>query len=134
MEGEHIVESGATKEAPSARLTGRDALKAHLTLGAGLVLCVAAFWFEIRRAESGNELSWAYVFEWPLLAIFAVYMWWKVLHPGDAPKGKRSHKRQTLAPEFDGMLVAWQEHQRELEESKVAEAQADAARNDRDGI
>ena len=38
--------------------------------------------FELGRAEGGNELSWAYVFEWPLLAIFAVYMWWKLLHPG----------------------------------------------------
>jgi len=31
--------------------------------------------WQLRRAESGNELSWAYTFEWPLFAIFGVYFW-----------------------------------------------------------
>jgi hypothetical protein len=33
--------------------------------------------WQLHRAESGNELSWAYTFEWPLFAIFAVYFWGK---------------------------------------------------------
>lgn len=33
--------------------------------------------WQFHRAESGNELSWAYTFEWPLFAIFAVYFWVK---------------------------------------------------------
>jgi len=78
------VPDGAGPVVPR-RLRGSAALRAHLTLTLGLALCAVAFWFEIGRAESGNELSWAYVLEWPLLAIFAVYMWWKILHP-DAEK------------------------------------------------
>jgi len=35
--------------------------------------------WQLRRALSGNELSWAYTFEWPLFAIFAVYFWVKSL-------------------------------------------------------
>ena len=31
--------------------------------------------WQLHRAESGNELSWAYTFEWPLFAIFGVYFW-----------------------------------------------------------
>jgi DNA-binding transcriptional regulator of glucitol operon len=31
--------------------------------------------WQLRRAESGNELSWAYTFEWPLFAAFAIYFW-----------------------------------------------------------
>ena len=31
--------------------------------------------WQLRRAESGNELSWAYTFEWPLFAGFALYFW-----------------------------------------------------------
>jgi hypothetical protein len=31
--------------------------------------------WQLRRALSGNELSWAYTFEWPLFAGFAVYFW-----------------------------------------------------------
>ena len=35
--------------------------------------------WQLHRAESGNELSWAYTFEWPLFAIFGVYFWVKTL-------------------------------------------------------
>jgi DNA-binding transcriptional regulator of glucitol operon len=35
--------------------------------------------WQLHRAESGNELSWAYTFEWPLFAIFGVYFWLKTL-------------------------------------------------------
>jgi DNA-binding transcriptional regulator of glucitol operon len=35
--------------------------------------------WQLHRAESGNELSWAYTFEWPLFAIFGVYFWLKSL-------------------------------------------------------
>ena len=28
----------------------------------------------------GNSLSWAYVFEWPIFAGYAVYMWWRFVH------------------------------------------------------
>jgi len=31
--------------------------------------------WQLHRAEGGNELSWAYTFEWPLFAIFGVYFW-----------------------------------------------------------
>jgi hypothetical protein len=82
----------------------------------GLALCALAFWFELGRAERGNGLSWAYVFEWPLLGVFAVYMWWNVLDPERQVKvrEKKLQKHAPLAPEFDGMLSAWQDHQREL--------------------
>jgi hypothetical protein len=31
------------------------------------------------RAESGNSLSWAYTFEWPIFAVFAVVFWAKTI-------------------------------------------------------
>jgi hypothetical protein len=31
--------------------------------------------WQLHRALSGNELSWAYTFEWPLLAIGGGYFW-----------------------------------------------------------
>jgi len=43
------------------------------------LICVPAFIFEMKRALGGNTLSWAYVFEWPLLGLYAVYMWHKLL-------------------------------------------------------
>ena len=108
--------AGAVTPPPSTRVHGREAAKAHVTLTIGLTLCVVAFWFELRRALGGNALSWAYVFEWPLLAAFAVYMWWKVLHPATTPTTASATraKKEALAPEFEGMLEAWEEHRRQV--------------------
>jgi hypothetical protein len=106
-------ESGTLAPAPAVpRLTGREALKLHLTLAVGLALCIAGFIFELNRAVGGNALSWAYVFEWPLFAVFAVYMWWNLLHGGRGRRRPPATPR--VAPEHVGMLKAWQEHQRTL--------------------
>jgi DNA-binding transcriptional regulator of glucitol operon len=50
------------------------------------VLMVACFWgmlwlgdWQLHRALSGNGLSWAYTFEWPLFAGFAVVFWAKTI-------------------------------------------------------
>jgi hypothetical protein len=54
--------------------------------------------WQVRRALDGNQLSWAYVFEWPFFAGYAIYMWWRFLHeapgtgrqaqPGDAMESR----------------------------------------------
>ena len=106
------------------RLTGSEAAKLHLTLAAALALCSAAFVFEVRRALGGNELSWAYVFEWPLFAVFAVYMWWTTLHQNRRRK-RAAAKPKVVAPEHVDMLIKWQQHQRAL---AAAEAEAEARR------
>ena len=46
-----------------------------------MALCV----WQLHRALDGNELSWAYVFEWPLFAGYAVYMWWRLVHERPVP-------------------------------------------------
>ena len=65
----------------------RRAIKLHVVIlivvPAFLALCL----WQISRALGGNTLSWAYVFEWPLFAGYAVYMWWRFVHEAaeDAP-------------------------------------------------
>ncbi len=113
-------------------MRGAEALRLHLLAGVGVLLCGGAFWFELHRAEGGNELSWAYVFEWPLLAVFVVYMWWKFLYPDDASvdareKVGRDDKREVppeASAQYDAMLAAWQEHQRALHEAQSAADEA----------
>ena len=110
---EGVKEGGEVQ--PRERLRGAPAVKAHVTLIVGVSLCAVAFWVEIGRALGGNALSWAYVFEWPLFAVFAVYMWWKVLHPEDTSQRTSAKKSNPgVAPEYAGMLAAWEESQREL--------------------
>jgi hypothetical protein len=35
--------------------------------------------WQLHRAEAGNELSWAYTFEWPLFAVLGAVFWVKTL-------------------------------------------------------
>ena len=35
--------------------------------------------WQFHRAESGNSLSWAYTFEWPIFAIFVIVFWAKTI-------------------------------------------------------
>jgi hypothetical protein len=54
-------------------------------LGWHLLMVVSFFgmlWlgdWQLHRALSGNALSWAYTFEWPLFAVFAVVFWAKTI-------------------------------------------------------
>ena len=50
------------------------------------LLMVVSFWgmfwlgdWQLHRALAGNGLSWAYTFEWPLFACFAVVFWAKTI-------------------------------------------------------
>jgi hypothetical protein len=46
------------------------------------VAFVGMFWlgdWQLHRALSGNELSWAYTFEWPLFAVAGAYFWVRTL-------------------------------------------------------
>jgi hypothetical protein len=58
-------------------------------LHVALVVSVPGFlvlgWWQLHRALSGNNLSWAYTVEWPFFAAYAVWMWWKLVHEEPAP-------------------------------------------------
>ncbi len=52
----------------------------HVTLLVLLPLFAWLTWWQLERALGGNTLSWAYTFEWPLFAGYAVYVWWQLIH------------------------------------------------------
>lgn len=75
----------------------------HVTLLVLLPLFGWLTWWQLGRALGGNTLSWAYTFEWPLFAAYAVYVWWQLIHdraagptarrggaPGPHPGGDQS--------------------------------------------
>lgn len=55
-----------------------------IALHVTLLVLLPAFAFltkwQLSRALGGNTLSWAYTFEWPLFAGYAVYVWWSLVH------------------------------------------------------
>ena len=58
----------------------RRAVLLHLTALVVVPGCLALGWWQLRRALSGNALSWAYTVEWPFFAAYGIYMWWRILH------------------------------------------------------
>jgi hypothetical protein len=70
------------------------------------LLMVVSFWgmlwlgdWQLHRALSGNGLSWAYTFEWPLFAGFAVVFWAKTIK--DEFRIKRDGSQGSLAGPSD---------------------------------
>ncbi len=109
------------------RLRGAAAYRLHLTLVLGLVLCIGAFSLEVNRAWGGNRLSWAYVFEWPIFAAFAVYMWWNRLHDHDrrAPRSGRTDTPGSVddSQVNDPDLEAWKRYLRTMEAAEAADTE-----------
>jgi hypothetical protein len=93
-----VPSSGEVRPAVQpTRLRGSDATRLHLTLAGGLALCTGAFIIELLRALGGHSFSWIYVFEWPLFAGFAVYMWWNLLQGHD--RVRRSSSTASSPPD-----------------------------------
>jgi hypothetical protein len=60
--------------------------------------------WQLHRAESGNPLSWAYTFEWPLFAIFAVVFWVKTIRDEVRPPVQAEPRRDAFV--FSGGILA----------------------------
>jgi hypothetical protein len=84
------------------------ALRLHAALLLGLAGAGFATWFEWSRAHAGHEVAWVYTFEWPLLAAFGVYLWWRLLHGDRRPTGGGHGTPPSPGAETDPELAAWQ--------------------------
>jgi hypothetical protein len=96
----------------------RRAIGLHVLIIVVVPTFVALCVWQVRRALGGNDLSWAYVFEWPFFAGYAIYMWWRFLHedpPGDA---------MPPAPERQGEPVDDEEAERAAYNDYLAELAA----------
>ena len=59
-----------------------------LVLTAG---CLGLGWWQFSRAQSGNAISWGYMFQWPAFAGFVIFLWWREVQlarrkPGAEPR------------------------------------------------
>ncbi len=78
----------AAEQAPAASwrfLVSRRWLGWHLAMVVSVGGMLALGWWQFRRAEEGNALSWAYTFEWPIFAVFAVVFWAKTIRDEFSP-------------------------------------------------
>jgi hypothetical protein len=51
----------------------------HALMVASVLGMLALGDWQLHRAESGNALSWAYTFEWPIFAGFVIVFWAKTI-------------------------------------------------------
>ena len=57
----------------------------HLAMVVSVAGMLVLGYWQLRRAEEGNALSWAYTFEWPIFAVFAVVFWAKTIRDEFSP-------------------------------------------------
>lgn len=95
---------------PPGGVDSKRVFRIHLGLVLAEVICVPAFAFELYRALGGNELSWAYVVEWPLLGGYAVHMWRKMLREERGLSRPRPPHVAKSDATSDEQLARWNEY------------------------
>ena len=64
-----------------------------IMIGAVYGMLVLGDW-QLHRALAGNGLSWAYTFEWPIFAVFAVVFWAKTIRDEFHPPAVAGHAEE----------------------------------------
>lgn len=85
---------------------------------AAVLVCLAAGVFELDRALGGNDLSWVYAVEWPLIGAYLVYMRRRLVresrgHVGPGAPASRRPPGTPAAPADarpDAELTAWRDY------------------------
>jgi DNA-binding transcriptional regulator of glucitol operon len=74
-------------------LSGR-ALSLHVAVLVFVPGCAVAAWWQINRAEGGNQLSYLYSVMWPAFGILGVIFWWMLIHTDYETVGLKGMRRQ----------------------------------------
>lgn len=90
----------ADRSVPVRWLSAR-AVGLHLALVVAFPGCLAAGWWQVQRAMSGNGLSYAYAIEWPIFAVLSVIGWWQLLHTPPAADRAPLPAPAAAAPRWD---------------------------------
>ena len=62
------------------RWLSRKAVSLHLAVLVVVPGCALAAWWQVNRAEDGNQLSYLYSVMWPGFGILSIYFWWMLIH------------------------------------------------------
>jgi hypothetical protein len=85
------------------RWLSSGAIKLHVGAMVLVGIMLGLGWWQLQRALHGHTRSWAYAVQWPAFAVYAVYLWWKLLReePGfaaaPASASGRDSKREAKA-------------------------------------
>jgi DNA-binding transcriptional regulator of glucitol operon len=76
------------------RWLSRRAVSLHLAVLIFVPGCAVAAWWQINRAEGGNQLSYLYSVMWPVFGLLGIYFWWMLLHTDYETVGLKGMRRQ----------------------------------------
>jgi hypothetical protein len=76
-------------------LSGR-AVALHAAVLVVVPGCVIAAWWQINRAQDGNQLSYLYSVMWPVFALLALIFWWMLVHTDFEAVGLKGMRRQQV--------------------------------------
>jgi hypothetical protein len=75
------------------RWLSKRAITLHLALLVFVPGCAVAAWWQINRAEDGNQLSYLYSVMWPVFGILAIIFWWVLIHTDYETVGLKGTRR-----------------------------------------
>jgi hypothetical protein len=68
--------------------------------------CAVAAWWQVNRAQDGNQLSYFYSVMWPAFGLLALCFWWILVHTDYEEVGlKGMRKRQAQQPGAPSMQI-----------------------------
>ena len=70
----------------------------HALLLAAVGVFLALGWWQVLRAGEGNARSVGYAFEWPLLALCAIYVWVRALRRELRPPAEPAEPSVPISP------------------------------------
>jgi hypothetical protein len=105
-------------------------VRLHVLVLVLVPLFLVAGWWQYHVALGGNDLSWVYTVEWPLFAVYALYVWWRLIHDRSTPFDRLWAAKQRAAADEEGrplhQIPGWA-MDKDLSRA-VTEASAEAAR------
>lgn len=91
------VEPGSQARARPPRNRKRDFWQLDVPLALVLILCTTLTVVELSRATEGIWRAWVYTFEWPLIGLFAIWMWYRFRNEGNPVRGVTQRWRDRVA-------------------------------------
>ena len=79
------------------RWLSKRAVSLHVVVLVAVPACAVAAWWQIHRAQDGNDLSYLYSVMWPVFGVLALAFWWLLIHTDYDTVGLKGMQRQQAA-------------------------------------
>jgi len=90
------------------RWLSKRAVSLHVAVLVFVPGCAVAAWWQVSRAEDGNQLSYLYSVMWPVFGLLAIFFWWMLIHTDYDTVGLKGmqHRQAVELAEADGSAGA----------------------------